>query len=248
MPKDLPSQAVSKEAELLPPAARLSAPTVTKGWLTREESGRLLGVTSQTIKNYEKRRLLHPQPEARVANGRKYTVLLYDPTELLKLKKAEAPFASPDQDTRAWWTRDQAVNGLSISVQTLKNYEKRGVLHPLTVRREDKRGHEQSMIVYDPKELAKIPKAGHQLYSRDSGELASKAFQMFEEGKKNSEIVIKLRVTPDEVRELREKWLDDGGAGLVINGTAKEALERVLGDFADVADLVTLVTSKLKTA
>ena len=103
------------------------------------------------------------------------------------------------------------------------------------------------MIVYDPKELAKIPKAGHQLYSRDSGELASKAFQLFEEGQNNREIVIKLRVTPDEVRELRERWQDDGGAGLVINSVAKGMLEKMLGPFTDVADLVDLVTKKVKT-
>jgi DNA-binding transcriptional MerR regulator len=218
----------------------------TKGWLTREESARLLAVTTQTIKNYEKRRLLHPLPESRIdQRGRKYTVMVHDPAELVKVKKL-APYAKSDQDTSSWWTRDQAVNSLNVATQTLKNYEKRGVLHPLTVRRQDKRGYEQSMIVYDPKELAKIPRAGHQLYSRDSGELASKAFQFFEEGKNNREIVIKLRVTPDEVRDLRERWLDDGGAGLVISNEAKDALEQVLGAFADVTDLVALVTQRLK--
>lgn len=171
--------------------------------------------------------------------------MVHDPTELIKAKKT-APFARSDQDTSTWWTRDQAVNNLNVSTQTLKNYEKREVLHPLTVRRQDKRGHEQSMVVYDPKELAKIPKAGHQFYSRDSGELASRAFQLFEDGKNNREIVIKLRVTSDEVRDLREKWLDDGGAGIVINNAAKDALEQMLGAFVDVADLVALVTKKLK--
>lgn len=233
------------------PTDRNSPPVLirTKGWLTREESARLLGVTTQTIKNYEKRRLLHPLPESRVdSRGRRHTVMVHDPTELIKVKKIAAPCARSDQDTSVWWTRDQAVNGLNVSTQTLKNYEKRGVLHPLTVRRQDKRGHEQSMIVYDPKELAKIPKAGHQLYSRDSGELASKAFQLFEEGINNRDIVIKLRVTPDEVRDLREKWLDDGGAGIVINTVAKAALEQILGAFADVTGLVALVTEKLKAA
>ena len=104
------------------------------------------------------------------------------------------------------------------------------------------------MIVYDPKELAKIPKAGHQLYSRDSGELASRAFQLFEEGKNNCAIVIKLRMTPDEVRELREKWLDEGGAAIVINDAAKELLEQMLGTFSNVTDLVARVTEKLKAS
>ena len=251
-PEDLPetnAQAVRAEAKSAarPTDRSLSPISTTKGWLTREESGRLLGVTIQTIKNYEKRQLLHPLPESRLdLRGRRHTVMVHDPAELIKVKKITAPFASLDQDTSTWWTRDQAVNGLSISMQTLKNYEKRGMLHPLTVRREDKRGHEQSMIVYDPKELSKIPRAGHQMYSRDSGELASKAFQMFEDGKNNREVVIKLRMTPDEVHDLHDKWLDDGGAGLVIGTAAKETLEKMLGAFVDVADLVALVTKKLK--
>jgi transcriptional regulator with XRE-family HTH domain len=252
MPKALPHQAESKDDELCPAdptsktttAANTASPN-TKGWLTREESARLLGVTIQTIKNYEKRRLLHPLPEARVdLKGRRYTVLIHDPAELVKVKKAAAPF-STDQDTRTWLTRDQAVNGLSVSAQTLKNYEKRGVLHPLTVRRDDKRGHAQSMVVYDPKELAKIPRAGHQLYSRDAGDIASKAFQMFEDGEKHSAIVIKLRVTPAEVRELHEEWLDAGGSCLVINSAAKEVLEKKLGIFSDIVGLVRLVTGEV---
>lgn len=265
MSTGLPPEGVRKGDEIFSDEARVSkaaAPTAqevqqpprlppvspsTKGWLTREESSRLLAVTIQTIKNYEKRRLLQPLPESRVdPRGRKYTVMVHDPAELAKVKKAVTSSARADQDTSAWWTRDQAVSLLSISTQTLKNYEKRGLLHPLSVRRQDKRGHEQSMIVYDPKELARIPKAGHQLYSRDSGELASRAFQLFEDGKNNREIVIKLRVTPDEVRDLRERWLDEGGAGLVINGAAKEALEQLLGTFGDVADLVARVTERLK--
>lgn len=265
MSTGLPPEGVRKGDEIFSDEARVSkaaAPTAqeaqqpprlapvapsTKGWLTREESSRLLAVTIQTIKNYEKRQLLHPLPESRVdPRGRKYTVMVHDPAELAKVKKAVTSSARADQDTSAWWTRDQAVSLLSISTQTLKNYEKRGLLHPLSVRRQDKRGHEQSMIVYDPKELARIPKAGHQLYSRDSGELASRAFQLFEDGKNNREIVIKLRVTPDEVRDLRERWLDEGGAGLVINGAAKEALEQLLGTFGDVADLVARVTERLK--
>ena len=250
MSKGLPPEDVRKGDELFSEDVSAAVPPSTKGWLTREESSRLLSVTVQTIKNYEKRRLLHPLPEARVdPRGRKYTVLVHDPAELAKVRKAVASAARTDQDTSAWWTRDQAVSLLSIATQTLKNYEKRGLLHPLSVRRQDKRGHEQSMIVYDPKELARIPKAGHQLYSRDSGELASRAFQLFEEGKNNRELVIKLRITPDEARDLRERWLDEGGAAIVINDAAKEALERMLGAFADVTDLVGLVasmTEKLK--
>ena len=246
-PKHATDVATSSNSSNPTSVAKPAKPVVpnTKGWMTREESARLLSVTIQTVKNYEKRGHLHPLPETRVnpKNGRKYTVMVLDPAEILNVKKTVD--ARPDQETRTWWSREQARTALSVSTQTLKNYEKRGLLHPVSVRRADQRGHEQSMIVYDPKELAKVPK-GHQLYSRDSGELAAKAFIMFEDGRNNREVVIKLRITPDEARELREKWLDEGGAGIVINPTAKQALEKMLGAFNDVADLVALVTKKLR--
>lgn len=218
-------------------------PQSTRGWLTREESARLLNVSSQTIKNYEKRGQLRPLRETREdPRGRKYEVVVYDPRELLQARKDTTEAV----DTSTWLTRNDAVSALSISTQTLKNYEKRGLLRPRVVRRQDKRKHEQSLVVYDPKELAKLPRGvGRAVFSRESGELAARCFELFEEGTGNREIVIKLRVTPDEVRDLRERWLDEGGSAITITREAKEALEALIGPFAGIADLVTLVTEKL---
>lgn len=223
-----------------------SAQSRTRGWLTRAESAQLLGVTIQTIKNYEKSRKLRPQLELRIdkKTGRKYEVTVHDPAQLLDARKIDK---LENADTRDWYTRNDASETLSISIQTLKNYERRNVLHPRRVLRKDSRGHEQSVVVYNPKELAKLPRSvSRQFASRESGELAAQCFKMFDEGFRIKDVVTELRMHPDEVNEMREKWLDAGGASLTIGDTAKEALEKVIGPFADIPDLVARVTEKLK--
>lgn len=143
-------------------------------------------------------------------------------------------------DTRAWLTRNESVDLLNISVQTLRNYEQRGLLHPLRVPRKDPRGREQSAIVYDPRELANLPRGiGRPLASqREPGETAARAFEFFDEGKPMREIVRELREQPDVVQALHDKWLDMGGADLVISPGAKMELERTLGTFETVAELI----------
>src|SRR5262249_41939068 len=126
------------------------------------------------------------------------------------------------------------------------NYERRGKLHPRYAYRADSRGIEHRVAVYDPNELVKLPHPYNQSTpSRDPGEIAAQAFELFREGKTDQEVVIKLRATPDAIEVLRSKWLDMGGADIVIGSHAKEALEKLVGPFKDVAELVEIVT-KLK--
>lgn len=96
------------------------------------------------------------------------------------------------------------------------------------------------MIVYDPKELSSLAVRMNRasVVARDNGEVAAKAYEMFDEGRKEREIVRTLRVTPDAVRELHEKWLDGGGADIVISPTSQEALAKLIGPFDSVAVLV----------
>ena len=81
---------------------------------------------------------------------------------------------------------------------------------------------------------------------REPKELSARAFDLFREGLKLEAIVSELRTTPEEVERLHEKWLDLGGARLVIAGPAKEALAKIVGPFDSVTELVELVT-KLKS-
>ena len=226
--------------------AQSTAPK-TIGWLTRDESARLLGVAVQTIKSYEKRGLLHPLHETREdSTGREQPVTVHDPRELLKVR--ELLQAKQDEsDTGTWLTRIEATDALSISIQTLKNYEQRNLLHPRWVPRRDKRGHEQKVIVYDPKELSKLPRGvGRPFSPREDGELTARCFELIEQGKTDREIIIQLRSTVDKMRELREHWINAGGASLMINNEAKNLLETMLGPFTSVTELVELVAAKLK--
>jgi hypothetical protein len=80
---------------------------------------------------------------------------------------------------------------------------------------------------------------------REPNELSGAAFDLFRAGTKLEEVVSELRVTPEEVERLHEKWLDLGGARLVIAGAAKEDLETIVGPFDSVTELVEKV-AKLK--
>ncbi len=222
----------------------------TSTWLTRDEGARLLGLSVQTIKNYEKRGLLVPQKVSRLdGQGREQLVVVHDPRALANVRSAlqtdtKRKFTA---DTSAWLTRNEATDVLSVSTQTLKNYESRGLLHPLHVPRRDARGHEQVVVVYDPKELAKLPRGlGRPFAPRELGEINARAYELFNQGRSVQEVVIELREPSDKIRELREKWEIDGGEKLVVSPEAKRALETLLGPFEDVTALVELVTEKLK--
>ncbi len=222
----------------------------TSGWLTREEGAQLLGVAPQTIKNYEQRGRLHPlRVPRRDGTGREHIVVVHDPHELAHLRETLSAETKRKitTDTSTWLTRNEATDSLSLSVQTLKNYEARGFLHPLHVPRRDARGHEQIVVVYDPKELIKLPRgAGKPFSPREPGELNARANEMFEQGRSIREVVIALRETSDKIREWHDKWLNDGGSDIVISPEAKHALETMIGPFNDVTDLVELVAAKLK--
>lgn len=158
-----------------------------------------------------------------------------------------SPGTSRVPDTRDWLTRNEATDMLSCALQTLVNYERKGVLNPEHAYRPDARGVEHRVIVYNPHELKKVANrlSRYATSPRDPGEITARAYDLFEEGKPPKEIVRELRITSDAVRELREKWKDDGGADLVISPGAKEALEKVVGPFKDVTELVERVAERL---
>jgi hypothetical protein len=137
-------------------------------------------------------------------------------------------------------TRNEASDMLSVSHQTLANYERRGDLHPQFAYRPDGRGAEHRVIVYSPQELTKLAAKlrRHVTQERDPGEMAARAFELFREGKSMEDVVVELRLLPDQVRELHDKRLNMGGADLVIAPTAKEALEKMVGAFGSVTELI----------
>lgn len=147
--------------------------------------------------------------------------------------------AKNSTDTTTWLTRIDVTDMLKVSGHTLMSWERKGKLHPQRVLRLDNAGHERLLVVYDPREVARLPRrVGNEPYQVSPGEIAARAFELFEEGKTVRQIVVELRETPDNVLTLREKWLDAGGAELVLSPAAKEALEGEVGAFATVAELV----------
>ena len=155
-------------------------------------------------------------------------------------------------DTSTWMTRHASAEFLGKSVTTIANYERRGKLNP----RDDYRitnGFEQLVKVYDPKQLVALrkysaPSRDKSKDPKDPGELAASCFELLDQGRTLREIVVALRETPEQISVLRESWLDAGGASITITSIAKERLEKAVGEFSGVADLVILVENLARLA
>ena len=150
-------------------------------------------------------------------------------------------------ETRDWMSRYEASDRLSCSLQTLANYERKGLLHPLRAYRPDGRGREHLMLVYNPEELNKLANRLNRpaIAERHSGEVTARAFELFDQGRPEREVIRTLRLTVDEARELHEKWDATGGADLVVSDKAKEALAQIVGTFDTVTELVERVNAAL---
>ena len=155
-----------------------------------------------------------------------------------------------EPNTDGWLTRLQSSQLLKVSVTTIINYERAGKLRKGRAYREDPRGISLLVNVYDPMELTALQRfasaqritSAQREILESPGEVAARCYELLDEGKTANQIVIALRKTPDQVRELHEKWLDGGGSSLTITPVAKEAIERAIGaTFADVTELVTLI-------
>lgn len=156
----------------------------------------------------------------------------------------------PVIDTSSWLTRLESSDWLKVSPQTLANYERRGLLHPQYAMRHDSRDIEHRCTVYNPDELAKLAKRinRHAMSPRDPGEIQARCCELLDQGKTVREIVVELREQFDVIRDLRDKWLDAGGADIVITPEAKKAFEQTVGAFTSVTDLVELITKKLASS
>ena len=141
--------------------------------------------------------------------------------------------------------RESAADLLGVSVNTILNFERKGWLHPARVL-SAKSG--QLVFVYDPKELAEISKRARVSNIRDPGETAARAFERFSQGASLREVVMELREAPDKVHDLHEHWLDMGGANVVITDDAKTVLEKIVGAFKNVPELIERVSERLKAA
>ncbi len=143
-------------------------------------------------------------------------------------------------------TRYDLVQVAGIGLSTIPALERRGLLHPQRVYRRDARGAERSTMVYSPAEVAKLPCRGRTSSDRSPGEMNARAFELFREAKTDEEVVIELRETVDQIRDLREQWINAGGVSWMIVPAVRLALQKLVGPFKDVTELVDKLQLKLK--
>ena len=141
-------------------------------------------------------------------------------------------------DTSTWLTANQVVDMLGVAHDTVKAWERKGVLHPQMARRTLSNGASREIRVYDPHEVAAMPRRHGVRVPNDPGEIAARAFELMETGKSIREIVVALREAPDKVADLHEQWMLLGGGDVVIGAAATEELVRLVGPFDGVAGLV----------
>jgi hypothetical protein len=160
----------------------------------------------------------------------------------------EAQVAPAAPDTTDWLTVGQASDRWAVSENTIRTWNRTGKLHSRTAKRTLQSGVVLEVQVYDPRELAALMAArGNPKVAApgDRGELAARAFELFDEGTPLRRVVIRLRETPATVAELHDQWSELGGAELVVAGAAKAELERFVGPFEDVAGLVERIRATL---
>lgn len=147
---------------------------------------------------------------------------------------ATAAKTVPRPDTSRWLTRRQASDLLGVGESTLLRWERMGLLHPQYERRGDTlREH----TIYDPDELARVPRRHRQAIPNAPGEQNARAFELFDQGKTVREAVIDLREVVAKVSELYEQWLDVGGAHFVVSPAARAELAKLIGPFGSIAEL-----------
>jgi hypothetical protein len=133
----------------------------------------------------------------------------------------------------------------AVSYNTIKNWVNAGRLHPQKEMRLLSNGQRREIKVFNEAELLKfIRRRG----PNEDGEVAARAFELFVEGRSIREMVIALRQTPECIEELHDQWERCGGSELVITPVAQRELERLLGPFVGVADIVERVAELAKKA
>jgi hypothetical protein len=159
-------------------------------------------------------------------------------------REAAAPRDEPDTST--WLTCAQASDLLGRSENTIRTWRRAGRLNPRMASRTQPSGVVLDVQVYDPRELTAVGSRGGRVVAPgDPGELAARAFELFDDGVPLRQVVVRLRETPARVAELHDQWAELGGADLVITAPARTELERFVGPFADVAGLVERVRATL---
>lgn len=129
-------------------------------------------------------------------------------------------------DTSRFLTRIQTADLLNCNADVLMALERKGKLTRYTRPTTTVTGPRE-VTVYDPIEIAGLEIRARKL-TRDPGELAARAFAMFDLGLAMRDIVVQMRMTPDEVIALRAKWLEMGGDPWMLNAATRKTIGQAL--------------------
>ncbi len=153
-------------------------------------------------------------------------------------------------DEERWLTISQSLDYAGCAMTTLANWRRKKRLNPQTAVRSSPHGGLREVVVYDKVELSRLRAVMSRSHGKVSaGEVAARAFELFDQGLPAREVVTRLRVTPEDAQELRERWESMGGDDLVLTSTAQRELEGILGvQFVGVAGLVGAVRQILSEA
>jgi hypothetical protein len=127
-----------------------------------------------------------------------------------------------------WLTRAQVQDLLDCSMNTVKNWEGKGLLHSRICCALD--GGNYETHYYNPAELALVPRKQNRLTgAANPGEVAARVFEQLMQGKSVCDIVIALRYEPSVVEDLREQWLESNVDHVVVSHRTRQELERLFG-------------------
>ncbi len=145
-------------------------------------------------------------------------------------------------DTTGWMSAVEVSDHLGVSPNTVLGWKRKGKIRPpLKARRAHPTGGFRDVDVYDPRDVERIAAERKQTSAQDPGECAARVFEMLDAGASPRTIVTALRITPDQVEDLQERWLDLGGSDIVIGPVAHTELEKYVGSFDGIAGLVSRV-------
>ena len=161
-----------------------------------------------------------------------------------KSREPKPPTKSVAVNTDAWLTRLETASVLGVSENTIANWQRQKLLKPEIVLR-TQNGQRRGVFVYNPREFTNCPV--RRVNARLPGEVAARAFEMFDNGHTQRAVVVATHEEPDKIEELHSKWLDMGGADAVITPEAKDELERLVGPFGSVAALIAAVRRKVES-
>lgn len=139
---------------------------------------------------------------------------------------------------RDTWTRKQVAATLGVTYSAVRELEARGELATKCIN---------GVYYFDPEQVRHY-KDEHRITPIRSpeGELAARAYELFEEGTSERHCVIKLRQHPRVVRELFRTYAE--GEGLLLPGPVAQALRTALNRPDLKAEELPAIVTRLRDA